>query len=269
MLSSDSSSRRVVLSIWNSELDLNTKTADVPCNDLLMLKVRDGKLYTKICNRSNDLHWGLPTNIFQFSFLTELISLCLGVELGQQTHDSHSLHLYLNSNTPWTMFENTQLGIDTQDLYDKATFSKIDFNYSRVDDESEHISSIHKLRQTDEIIQRIIKSLETYHKISGDEDCNLFKKEISYNLSTYSEYLEYVFLLLTIFVDYEKSERKQKDKEQSLETLYEMSINSKFSHTDINILALNFFVTRLKNKNTSIILNKVKQSYHQFNLGGY
>ena len=67
---------------------------DIPCNDIVMLKIREGKLITTIGNRSNDLHLGLPTNIFQFSFLTELIAGALGVELGTQTHNSQSLHVY-------------------------------------------------------------------------------------------------------------------------------------------------------------------------------
>ena len=36
--------RQVVLSIWNPDLDLGTKTKDIPCNDILMLKIRNGKL---------------------------------------------------------------------------------------------------------------------------------------------------------------------------------------------------------------------------------
>ena len=67
-------SRQVVMSIWNPNFDLGYKTKDIPCNDMIMLKIRNGKLITTIQNRSNDLHWGLPTNIFQFSFLTELMA---------------------------------------------------------------------------------------------------------------------------------------------------------------------------------------------------
>jgi thymidylate synthase len=97
ILSKDPDSRRVVIEIWNPELDLDKQTKDLPCNDMVFLKIRKGKLVTTIANRSNDLHWGLTTNIFQFSFLSEMISLCLGVELGRQTHNSQSLHIYLQN----------------------------------------------------------------------------------------------------------------------------------------------------------------------------
>ena len=93
-LAEDPDTRQVVMSIWNPDLDLGAVTKDKPCNDMVMLKIREGKLITTIQNRSNDLHWGLPTNIFQFSFLTELMSICLGISLGVQTHNSQSLHIY-------------------------------------------------------------------------------------------------------------------------------------------------------------------------------
>ena len=70
------------MSIWNTDFDLGTQTKDIPCNDLVMLKIRNGKMVTTIQNRSNDLHLGLPTNVFQFSFLTEMMAGCLGIELG-------------------------------------------------------------------------------------------------------------------------------------------------------------------------------------------
>ncbi len=94
ILSENPNSRQVVMEIWNPLFDLGFKTKDIPCNDIIMFKIRDGKLITTIGNRSNDLHLGLPTNIFQFSFLTEIIAGCLGIELGTQTHNSQSLHVY-------------------------------------------------------------------------------------------------------------------------------------------------------------------------------
>ena len=64
MLKENPNNRRVVISIWNPSLDLNYPSKDIPCNDMLMLKIRDGQLHGTIQNRSNDLHWGLPTKCF-------------------------------------------------------------------------------------------------------------------------------------------------------------------------------------------------------------
>src|SRR5690606_39271094 len=75
MISDDEITRRAVMSIWNPDFDLNHNGLDLPCNDLVELIVRDGKLNMTIANRSNDLHWGLPTNVFQFSWILELCSL--------------------------------------------------------------------------------------------------------------------------------------------------------------------------------------------------
>lgn len=90
-------SRQAVASIWNPFTDLNYKTKDIPCNDTLFFKIRDGKLNLTIANRSNDFHWGLPTNLFQFSTILEIMAYTLGVRVGEQTHLSDSLHIYLDN----------------------------------------------------------------------------------------------------------------------------------------------------------------------------
>lgn len=86
--------RRAVLSIWKPE-DLVVETRDPPCNDMVIFKLRDGRLHMTVFNRSNDLHWGLyAVNLCQFSILQEYIAVRLQVDLGQQTHLSNSLHIY-------------------------------------------------------------------------------------------------------------------------------------------------------------------------------
>lgn len=86
--------RRAVLQIWNSS-DLVADTKDPPCNDIVMFKMRQDRLFMLVACRSNDLHWGLhAVNLPQFSILQEYIASRLGVEMGTQTHMSHSLHVY-------------------------------------------------------------------------------------------------------------------------------------------------------------------------------
>lgn len=90
----DPSDRRAVLSIWNPE-DLTAKTKDPPCNDMVMFKLRNGKLNMTVINRSNDIHWGLfAVNLPTFSMLQVYIAARLGCEIGTQTHFSNSLHIY-------------------------------------------------------------------------------------------------------------------------------------------------------------------------------
>lgn len=95
-LKEDPNDRRAVLVIWRPD-DLMVNTLDTPCNDMLMFKLRNGKLHMTVLNRSNDLHWGLyATNLCQFSILQEYIAARLSVELGSQVHISNSLHVYLD-----------------------------------------------------------------------------------------------------------------------------------------------------------------------------
>ena len=138
MLTDDPDTRRCVLSIWNADFDLATSSKDIPCNDLLMFKIRNGELYTTISNRSNDLHWGVPTNVFQFSVLTELLSNVLGISLAKQTHNSQSLHFYANNEIAGKMhkeYANT-LGSPLFDIYDICEPSKMDFNFPEGDRKS-------------------------------------------------------------------------------------------------------------------------------------
>lgn len=99
VLSKNPDSRQVVLQIWDARSDLPDKegsptSMDVPCNVMSLLKVRDGRLdWTQIL-RSNDLILGVPHNLVQFTYLQEVLAGWLGLEMGQYTHISDSLHVY-------------------------------------------------------------------------------------------------------------------------------------------------------------------------------
>jgi thymidylate synthase len=97
LLSNNPDTRRAVISIWNPQMDLNAVSKDIPCNDMLMFKVREGELHLSVHNRSNDLHWGLTTNFFQFSFILETMASILGLRVGTETHFSDSLHAYVDN----------------------------------------------------------------------------------------------------------------------------------------------------------------------------
>lgn len=92
-------SRQVVLQIWSSAVDLpgsdgQPMAADIPCNLVSMLKVRDGHLDWTQIMRSNDAYRGIPHNIVQFTYLQEVMAGWLGLEPGSYTHWSDSLHFY-------------------------------------------------------------------------------------------------------------------------------------------------------------------------------
>ena len=95
----DSTSRQVVLQIWDPVSDLpgpdgKPAAANVPCSVNSMLNVRDGQLEWTHIMRSNDLFLGVPHNFVQFTFLQEIMAGWLHVECGSYRHFSNSLHVY-------------------------------------------------------------------------------------------------------------------------------------------------------------------------------
>lgn len=247
VLDENPNTRQAVISIWNPLLDLGVSTKDMPCNDMLMFKIRDKKLITTIQNRSNDLHFGLPTNIFQFSFMTELMSQCLNVELGTQTHNSQSLHIYTWNNAAKTMLEGFDNG-DVKDLYDVAEHRRLCCDFFSG-------TATNKLKEVDEALNCIISNLMLYYKHGGVdvEGENMVKR--------FSLYLWDVYCLLKLYIEYKKtlenvvSEKKRDDvRFECIERIYN-DVNFNFlvegqeaKFWDISVLAMNFFAARVKTR---------------------
>ena len=95
ILRSDKNSRRVVLSMWDSN-DLGSSSKDIPCNVSIMLKIRNNSLDMTVINRSNDLYYGIPYNIVVFYLLQCYFAKKLEVNIGVQRHYTDSLHLYVS-----------------------------------------------------------------------------------------------------------------------------------------------------------------------------
>lgn len=98
-LRGDSTSRQVVIQIWDPKYDLpavdgSAVSKDIPCNVCSMLKIRDGRLEWTQVMRSNDIFRGLPHNFIQFTMLQEILAGWLEVEVGAYHHVSDSLHVY-------------------------------------------------------------------------------------------------------------------------------------------------------------------------------
>lgn len=230
-LHKDSETRRAVMQIWNADLDLGTKSKDLPCNDMVFLKIRNGKLRTTISNRSNDLHWGLPTNVFQFSFLTEIMANILGIELGTQTHNSQSLHIYNDNPIAWKMYDEVQLSNGQfQDLYDVFVPAKMDMNF-----DSESIES--RLAEVDYFLSMIIDSIKSGKRITETEEQTLMH---------FSKYLHLVYDLLMIYVEYKSTSRTDSDKWKTIDKI--SNISNFYPSLDIIALAVNFFASKVKDK---------------------
>ena len=95
----NTSSRQVVLQIWDAESDLpnvggTPRSEDIPCNTQSILRIQNGKLYWLQIMRSNDIYRGLPYNIVQFTTLHEVLAGWLGLDLGHYTHVVNCFHYY-------------------------------------------------------------------------------------------------------------------------------------------------------------------------------
>jgi len=98
MLRKSLDERRAVIAIWDPVRDLNKPNCkDVPCNDLVFVKVREGKLTLTVCCRSNDIIWGAyGSNIVCFSMLQEYLAAMVGLPVGPLYQISDSWHAYVN-----------------------------------------------------------------------------------------------------------------------------------------------------------------------------
>lgn len=231
-------SRQVVMMIWNPDFDLGTNSRDIPCNDCVMMKIRDGELFTTIQNRSNDLHWGLPTNIFQFGFLSELIANILSVRLGTQTHNSQSLHIYDWNHIADRMRMEYEGG-NTKTIYDLD-----DVFYEAMDIKFDNEVPGNRLREVDVMIERIIANLTKVaegREVDGEEIRELRQR---------SKWFACVYRLLEVYLIYKRGIARENAKKE-LEAKWALSAVDdclavyNLMHWDIGVLARNFFATKI------------------------
>jgi thymidylate synthase len=95
-------SRRVVLSMWDPRVDMESFSKDLPCNTHIYFRVVDRKLTMTVCNRSNDLVWGMMgANIVHMSILQEYVANAIGVEPGILYQFTNNLHVYKGWEDKW------------------------------------------------------------------------------------------------------------------------------------------------------------------------
>ena len=94
LLQRDPHTRQAVMTIWDPAQDLCSTTKDKPCNNWLHFMLRNERLDLTVVTRSNDVWWGIPYNVFNWTQLQCVVAARLGVEPGVYTHFTDSLHLY-------------------------------------------------------------------------------------------------------------------------------------------------------------------------------
>jgi len=93
ILKKDKDTRQAILNIYNFHDD-HHDSIDIPCTSTLHFLIRDNVLNLIVYMRSNDLLWGTPYDVAQFTFLQECFANILGIEPGTYTHIAGSLHIY-------------------------------------------------------------------------------------------------------------------------------------------------------------------------------
>ena len=94
LLRIDSATRRAVLYFNDAAAHLDALCPDAACASSLQFMIRGGSLHAFVSMRSNDVIWGLPYDVFLFTFLQEMMALELGLSLGSYYHFAASMHLY-------------------------------------------------------------------------------------------------------------------------------------------------------------------------------
>lgn len=118
LLKRNHSERRVVLGMWDPENDLGTSHNDLPCNTHIYLRIINESLEMTVCNRSNDVVWGMTgANIVHMTLLHELMARAVGVHQGLYRVFTNNAHVYPALRNVDKMLNTTW----TQDMYSVPT----------------------------------------------------------------------------------------------------------------------------------------------------
>lgn len=95
ILRRDPTTRRAVLTMWDPKADMDGASLDIPCNTHVYFRVLDGALDITVCNRSNDIVWGLyGANCVHFSVMQEFVATACELSVGAYYHMSNNYHYY-------------------------------------------------------------------------------------------------------------------------------------------------------------------------------
>ena len=96
LIKDDPTTRRAVLAMWDAPNDLLSRQyRDHPCNTHAYFRVRDDYLDMTVCNRSNDVIWGmLGANSVHMTMLHETVARFTGFEQGYYHVMTNNAHIY-------------------------------------------------------------------------------------------------------------------------------------------------------------------------------
>lgn len=87
--------RRVLIQLFDVDVDFHITSKDIPCNVMLIPRVVEGNLDLTIINRSNDMIWGAyGANAVHFSYVQEFLACALDLDVGYLVQFSTNTHVY-------------------------------------------------------------------------------------------------------------------------------------------------------------------------------
>jgi len=95
ILKNNKNSRHACISIYDGK-EISTYSKDTPCTYAIQFTILNNKLNMSVLMRSNDLWYGFCNDQYCFSKLQELVSIELGIPVGEYFHFAHNLHIYNN-----------------------------------------------------------------------------------------------------------------------------------------------------------------------------
>lgn len=94
-LKDDPTTRQAVLAMWDPNTDWMPHWKDRPCNTHVYFRIIEDELHMTVCNRSNDVVWGMfGANIVHMTYLQELVACALDVMLGSYRVVTNNMHFY-------------------------------------------------------------------------------------------------------------------------------------------------------------------------------
>jgi len=94
-LTEDLNSRQAVIGMYDPAVDHHRHWNDRPCNTHIYFRADGGELDMTVCNRSNDVVWGMcGANAVHMTYLQELVARALGMEVGFYNVMTNNLHIY-------------------------------------------------------------------------------------------------------------------------------------------------------------------------------
>ncbi|ETZ22820.1 thymidylate synthase [Pedobacter sp. V48] len=250
-LNKDPDLRRSVIALWDSRIDLGQPFKDIPCNTQLMFRISRGMLHTTVINRSNDLHWGVIANIFQFSMLSEFMSLLIGCKIATQTHVSQSLHFYLDNPINKKLVESDIANI----FNDRYPATELVFPFVNGTSEFEK-----RFDEIDLLIKRLPEELLTFASGNPSLDNAILTGE---TFHIYGPSIHDIARLMFLYVSYQH-ERKEAKEVCNIYFQHLLGLEDSFRHKDFWAMAVNYFVAR--SKNTELL---IQSGLFDVNLGNY